>query len=215
MSARFLDGDARTAFAGAVTAIEDASALEVVIAVRRRSAGYRVVNALVGALVAFAGLATMLYAESEFSITAILIDPFLLGVLAGALVELTPVIKRVVMPTSIRDREVHRAARSTFIERGVHNTRDRSGLLVYISWLEQRVALVADSGLSGILPAEAIARVEAELSATMSEGGAAVAKLLQNRIGKVAPGVPRRADDINELPDAIDSDLAREDRAKT
>ena len=207
MSARFLDEPARAAFAKAVKAIEDSSAIEVVIAVRRKSAGYRHANAILGILAAFAGLAAMLFADHAFSIPAILIDPFVVGVLAAGLVELAPAIKRVLTPPRIREREVRRGARAAFVERGVHNTRDRSGLLVYISWLEQQAVIVADSGLDRVLPAAAISTVEQALTAVIPRGGAAVAAELEAIIAKIAPGMPRRADDLNELPDAIDHDL--------
>ncbi|HEY6040115.1 MAG TPA: hypothetical protein VIV58_37790, partial [Kofleriaceae bacterium] len=66
MATQFLDADARAAFARAVETIENASAVEVVIAIRQRSAAYRHANVIVGAVVAFAGLAAMLFAEHTF-----------------------------------------------------------------------------------------------------------------------------------------------------
>ena len=87
MSARFLDVEAREAFARAITAIERQSAVEVVVAVRRRSHGYRHVNVAVGAVVAFAGLAAMLFAEHRFGLPSILVDPFVVGALVGLVVE--------------------------------------------------------------------------------------------------------------------------------
>lgn len=209
VSARFLDEAARAAFAKAIRSIEDASAIEVVVAMRRTSAGYHHANGIVAVLAAFAGLAVMLFADHAFSIPSILIDPFVAAAIAAGLIELTPAIKRVLTPPRIREREVRRAARATFVERGVHNTRDRSGLLVYISWLEQRVVVVPDSGLDQVLPAAARATMERELTAGMRIGGAEVARRLAAVLAKVAAGIPRRADDANELPDAIDSDLAK------
>jgi putative membrane protein len=209
VSARFLDDAARAAFAKAVSTIEDASALEVVIAVRRKSAGYRLVNAVIGAVVAFVALATVLYVDHEFSTASILIDPFVSGLLAAALIELAPAIKRLVASPDVQETEVRRGARATFVERGVHNTRDRSGVLVYISWLEQRVCVVPDSGLAQALPAAAVERLELQLTAAMRSGGAAVARALEQALIKITPAMPRRADDVNELPDAIDSDLEK------
>jgi putative membrane protein len=209
VSARFLDDAARAAFTGAIEAIEDASAIEVVVAVRRTSSGYHHANAIVGLLAAFAGLAIMLFADHAFSIPSILIDPFVAGAIAAGLIELAPAVKRILTPSRIREREVRKAARATFVERGVHNTRDRSGLLVYISWLEQQVVVVPDSGLDRVLPAGALAILERDLTAAMRRDGAAVARQLEVDVAKLAIGMPRRSDDANELPDAIDSDLRR------
>jgi len=209
VSARFLDDEARRAFEQAIVAIERDSAIEVVVAVRRKSARYLHANLIVGALVAFVGLAAMLFSTYLFSLTAILVDPFVVGLAAGALVELLPPVKRLLTPRAVRDRSVHRAARATFVERGVHNTIDRSGLLVYISWLEQEVALVPDSGLVTAFTPDAIAAAEAELDAVMPSGGAAVARALEQLAARMAKAMPRRPDDRNELPDALVDDLRR------
>ncbi|MEO8550894.1 MAG: hypothetical protein ABI678_13000 [Kofleriaceae bacterium] len=203
----FLDDAARTAFARAVEQIEAGSAVEVVVAVRRRSATYRHANVIVGAFVAFAGLAAMLFAEESFSLASILVDPFVVGLAAGALVELAPQIKRWLTPRARLRGEVVRSARAAFVERGVHATRGRSGVLVYISWLEQEVALVPDLGLAAELPDDALATAEAALRGALGDGGDAVAGELA-RLGSVmGAAMPHRDDDVNELPDAIDSDM--------
>ncbi len=205
--AAFLDDAARDGFARAVQTIETASGAEVVIAIRRRSAGYLHAHVIVGAVIAFAALAAMLYVEDEFGLVAILIDPFVAGLLAGGLVALAPGLQRVLTPAARRRREVTRAARAAFVERGVSNTRERTGLLVYISWLERQVALVFDSGLERKLSPEVRLQAEQALTAAFGGGGAAVARGLEAMAQSLAAAAPHRDDDINELPDAIDSDL--------
>jgi putative membrane protein len=210
VAARFLDDAARAAFERAIAAIERTSAVEVVVAVRRRSATYLHANVIIGAAAAIAGLAVMLFGEHVFGLVSILIDPFAVGGLVGAAVELLPGVKRLLAPAAMRHRQVARAARATFVERGVHNTRDRSGVLVYISWLERQVVLVADGGIDRRLPAEARAQAEQGLTAAMASGGAVVARELEKLAEVLASAMPRRNDDTNELPDAIDSDLDRQ-----
>ena len=207
MGARFLDHEARAAFKQAVEAIENASSAEIVIAVRRRSSGYFHANLIVGIVVTFAALAAMLFLDQSFGLIAILVDPFLVGALAAAAVELLPGVKRLLTPTSVRRREVRNAARATFVERGVHNTLDRSGVLVYVSWLEQQIALVADSGVLNAFTVEALEAAERDITASMSNGGVAVARALESYKTRLAVVLPRRAEDINELPDAIDDDM--------
>jgi putative membrane protein len=210
----FLDAPARAAFEHAIVAIEAASGTEVVVAVRRRSAAYLHANVVVGGLVAFAGLAAILFSDHVFALTSVLIDPFVLGGLAGLVVELLPAVKRLLAPAAMRHQATRRAARATFVERGVHNTRDHSGLLVYISWLERELVLVADSGLERKLSGDARAQAERALTAAMAAGGAAVARELERLAPALAAAIPHRADDINELPDAIDSDLDRPGRGR-
>ena len=209
MAARFLDDEARAAFQRAIETIERASAAEVVIAVRRRAGAHLHANVIVGVAAAIAGLAAMLFGEHVFGLGAILVDPFLLGGLAGALVELTPDIKRLLTPPAARRRATELAARATFVERGVHRTIGRSGLLVYIAWLERRVELVADVELAKKWPATARDELAARMTAAMRTGGTAVATLLAAASDAIAAAMPHRDDDVNELPDAIDSDLER------
>lgn len=208
MGARFLDHEAHAAFKETIEEIESASAVEVVVAVRRRSAGYLHANLIVGVVVAFAGLAAMLFAAYPFGLLAILVDPFIVGAVAGGLVELLPLVKRVLTPARVRRRHVEHAARAAFIDRGVHNTTDRSGLLVYISWLERQVALVADANLEKTFTAEALRQAERDLTSAMAHGGVAVARELGKLDAAFSTAMPRRAGDLNELPDALDSDLS-------
>lgn len=215
MSLRFLDDAAHAAFKEAVEDIESASAVEVVVAMRRRSAGYLHANLIVGAVVAFGSLAVMLFADYSFGLWSILFDPFIVGAIAGGIVEVLPVAKRMLTPPSVRRRHVEHAARATFIDRGVHNTSDRSGLLVYISWVERQIALVADSGLEQTFTPEALRAAEAALTAAMSSSGVAVAKQLAMLRDAFGAAMPRRADDINELPDTIDSDLVKKQKPQS
>jgi putative membrane protein len=201
---RFLDDEARVAFRRAIETIENTSAVEVVVAVRRRSAPYRHANVLLGAFAAFAGLAAMLFAAEPFSLTSILVDPFAVGLLVGAAVELLPHVKRWLTPPTARRRAVERSARATFVERGIHATTGRSGVLVYISWLEREIALVPDLGLARALPDGLLAGAARELSRNVRAGGAAVAHQLEALAGAMAAAMPHRDDDVNELPDAID-----------
>lgn len=207
MSATFLDAEARATFERAIRTIESASGVEVVLAVRRRSHTYRHANVAIGAAIAFMGLAAMLFVDHVFSHTSILFDPFIVGIAAGWLVELLPAVKRVLTPRARRHELVARAARSTFVERGVHVTASRNGLLVYISWLEQEVVLVPDVALAKAVAPEALRQLETDMTAAMHAGGTAVAGVLEKFSAELARVAPRRHDDVNELPDALDSDL--------
>ncbi len=209
MSATFLDDEARATFERTIRTIESASAVEVVVAVRRRSHTYRHANVIVGALFAFVGLAIMLFADWTFSLPNILFEPFVVGAALGALVELLPDVKRLLTLPARRREHVARAARATFVERRVHATESRAGLLVYISWLEQQVILVPDVAAAAAIAPELIVQLERDMSAAMRHGGAHVAELLAKRSADFAAVMPRRHDDRNELPDEIHSDLVK------
>ncbi|HEX7704360.1 MAG TPA: hypothetical protein VF403_26645, partial [Kofleriaceae bacterium] len=76
-------------------------------------------------------------------------------------------------------------------------------------WLEQELALIPDLILASSLPEGAIETAETALRAKMSSGGAAVAVELERLADQMGVAMPHQADDVNELPDAIDSDMGR------
>lgn len=209
MAARFLDDAARAAFQEAIEAIEATSSAEVVVALRRQSAGYLLGNVLLGCAAAFLALAYMLYSAHQFSLLSILVDPFVAGAGIGALAELVPAAKRLLVPAGQQRFAVARAARAAFFDRGVANTRARTGLLVYLSWLERRAVVLPDSGVPRGFAAEGAQALEARLTAAMAGSGAEVARVLRGVAGELAVAMPRGEDDVNELPDAVDAQLGR------
>jgi putative membrane protein len=209
MAARFLDDAARAAFQEAIEAIERTSSAEIVVAVRRQSSGHLLANVQVGVAGAFLALAYMLYAAHSFSLLSILIDPFVLGLGLGALAELVPAGKRLLVPARTRRTAVELGAKAAFFDRGVANTRGRTGVLIYLSWLEGQAAVLADSGVPESFRGSGCKALEGKLTAAMSAGGAAVARVLREVAGELGACLPRRDDDVNELPDAVDAQLAR------
>lgn len=206
MGVEFLDGAARAELGTAIRAIEAASAVEVIVAVRKRSGTYHHANAIVGGAVAAAALALALFAEPEFSPGGILLAPIVLGIVAAFAAELAPPLKRLLTPRAHLRATVERAARATFVERGVHNTAGRTGVLAYVALLEQLCVLVPDSALAAQLPDETRAQVEAAMTGALPAGGAAVARALAELAPHCARVLPRAADDLDELPDLIDTE---------
>lgn len=213
MATRFLDDAARAAFKAAIEGIEATSAAEVVVALRQKSSGHLLANLVVGALSAFLALAYMLFAAHQFSLPAILVDPFVLGLGAGWLVEVLPPLKRRLVPRRHRRYAVERGAKAAFYDRGVGNTRARSGVLVYLSWLEQEAVVLADSGVPASWRDGARAQLERALAAAMPQGGAAAAAALAAAAAPLATALPRGSDDVNELPDALDESTGKAGRA--
>jgi putative membrane protein len=210
MAHAFLDDAAGRALTDAVARLEAASAVEVVVAVRRSSALWLHVHVVVGAVATMAALAYMLFSRHAFGLVAILVDPFVIGAVAAAGAELAPTLKRLMTPLGRRRAAARRAAAATFLERGVHHTAGRSGLLVYLSVVERVAILVGDVGLDQAWPAPARAAAERELGAAMARGGAATAAALAGLADALAAAMPRHAADRNELPDAVDARLSRQ-----
>lgn len=189
-----------------VRAVEAESAVELVVTVRPRSASYRAASVLFGTLAAFAGLAVYVYAETEFSDD--LAPPVLFGifVLGTFVASQTARIRRWLTPASEQHAAVRSAAREAFVDQGIASTRDRTGLLIYVSLLERRAELVADVGLLRRDSDGELARKLDAVAATIArrEDLAAFEAKVHDAGAWLKTMCPPRADDVNELPDAPD-----------
>jgi putative membrane protein len=202
----FLDGGGEAALLDAVRSIEAASSAEVVIAVRRRSGSWLHAPAITGGVAAFAALAFMLFAPTPFSLLSILIDPAVVGVLVGLATSQVHPLIRALTPRRWRRRAVHAAALAAFHDRGVHLTRARTGVLLYVSLLEQMSEVIADAGVTAATEAAALAKATAAIDAAVARGAVATAQAIAALAPQLGAALPRAADDVNELPDALHVD---------
>ena len=63
-------------------------------------------------------------------------------------------IDRLIVSKKIMKQKVKERAVRHFMESGVYNTRDRTGILIFISFLERRIELIADKGINEKIPQE-------------------------------------------------------------
>jgi putative membrane protein len=114
-------------------------------------------------------------------------------------------LDRLIVPLKVRNKKVRERAIRYFMESGVSNTRDRTGILIFISLLERRVELLADSGISQQISQEKwdamiddiISGIkQGELVAHLNKAIADCGSLLQEFF-------PIKEDDTNELSDEV------------
>lgn len=199
---KLTDAD-RVLLRDAVRAVEAKSRAEIVLAVRPRSDSYNRGPLLFGVVVAWSFLGFQLFSRYEFPLDAIFLEPAMLGTAAAFLAASIPAFTRVLVSGKRRRQAVERAARATFQERGVGLTRERTGVLLYLSLLEREAVVIADKGITDMVPpevwAEAVTRVEA--AAHNARDAASVASAIQFLTEPLAASLPARVDDIDELPD--------------
>ncbi len=184
--------------------VEAESSVEVVIAVRPASVDLRSVDLLGGAGCAFAVLLFTLFAPPTFSLLAIAIATVVSFAAGTAGMTAAPGLRRS-FASSARLRDgVRQAARACFVELGVHGTRGRTGVLVYVSLAEERVALVADLGVHGAMaqglailaePIESVGRTDGFDAAAVEQLAAAI----EGFGAGVRHNLPRADDDRDEL----------------
>jgi putative membrane protein len=125
----------------------------------------------------------------------------LLGAALAPLLALAPAL----IP-AVRRRAVRRRAERELLRLGMTATRERTGVLLMLSAREHRVQVLADQGIAARVPPRAwedVVRgvVDAIHAGRAADGLAAAVR----QIGEIAAAhSPRRADDVNELPDHLE-----------
>ena len=188
----------------AVGAAERGTAAELVVVVAARSGSYLDVALAAGAGFSMLVLLFALFAPVPFSPAAIAVElPFAFG-LAAWLAHRTPGLMHALVPASRRRRQVERAAAEHFLAESVHGTRGRTGLLVYISLLEEHVTLIPDLGLEGRIPGATWTDIRWAASGDPSRPRTVedVVRGIEQIGAILLSRMPADATDVNESPDA-------------
>jgi len=202
----FLDDRGKEALRGAVRAVEERSAAEVVILVRERSGPYLHASLLSGAIAAYLTLWFQLFSPWEYSLLLIQLAPAAVGTAIGMLTSVLPDLQRLLTPRHIREGYVRTKARAAFHDQGIADTRGRTGILVYVSRLEREAEVLADRGVRDAVDAQAWERAASLIRASAGRrmpDAAALAIAIASLGDLLQPVLPRSADDINELADDI------------
>lgn len=114
-------------------------------------------------------------------------------------------VDRLVVPKAVMRRKVNERAVRHFMESGVYNTKDRTGILIFVSQLEHRVELLADKGINDKIPQEKWDEIVAHIIRGIKTR--AVVKHLCDAVAQcgdlLAEHFPIQPDDVNELKDDI------------
>ena len=121
--------------------------------------------------------------------------------LAGAGVVL--VLGSAVWFTPIRKRAVRRRAEREFVRLGIASTQGRTGVLLMLSLRERMVQVLADKAIHEKLPPSAWEETVNQVVGEIRKGRTAdgLCQAVRSIGERLATHFPRRADDVNELPD--------------
>ena len=75
-----------------------------------------------------------------------------------------PLIDRKIIPLSAKNEAVEAKAESTFFRAGINKTKEASGILIYISYLEQKVRILADFGIASKIEVSAWNQIAKDLA---------------------------------------------------
>ncbi|MBM3162430.1 MAG: hypothetical protein FJZ79_03735 [Chlorobi bacterium] len=129
----------------------------------------------------------------------------MLFILLNELFRRVPLLKRPFVPASDMHGEVDEAAATAFCRRGIYNTQDRTGILIYISVFEHRVRVLADRGINEKVEQHLWQEIVDTIIAGIRRNrqGAAIAEAV-DRCGRIlAVHFPLKPGDRNELADSV------------
>jgi putative membrane protein len=122
------------------------------------------------------------------------------------LVKYVQSLKRILAGSAAMERRLHQRASEAFIAEEVFLTRDRTGILLFLSLLERRVLVLGDAGINQKVKQEEWQDVVATVVAGIRAGSPAdgfVDAIQKCGALLERSGVSIRPDDRDELPDAL------------
>ncbi len=128
------------------------------------------------------------------------------GVLGGVITNYVDGLKRFFISRAYLDVVTRQRAESVFLEEEIFNTRQRTGIMIFISFFEHEVIVLADRGINQVVEQKEWDNVVAGLVTKIRSGH--LTEGLEWAIGRcgeilLEKGFHKTADDINELGDDL------------
>jgi len=127
------------------------------------------------------------------------------AVLSGLALAQIPWIKRLFLSKAEIEEEVFQRAVQAFYENQLHSTRDRTGILIFVSLLEHRVNILADAGINKKVSKntwdDIVTQLILDIKKKRVEQGLCQAITTCGEI--LAKHFPIKADDTNELSNKL------------
>lgn len=115
-----------------------------------------------------------------------------------------PLIDRKIVPLSVKNISVEARAAFTFYKAGINKTEDASGILIYVSYLEERVRILADSGIASKIDGKAWNEIADKLAKNLKSDFAGAICTAVEECGKILEeNFPAK----EENPDEISNEL--------
>ncbi len=200
----FIKAQEKRRIAEAVARAETRTSGEFVTVLARAADDYLAWALGWAAVIALLIPGTLLLADA--ALTAFHLYEIQLGVfIACAVLFLGTPLRFRIVPRRVKHMRASRLAHEQFFHQGVHRTRERSGVLFFVSVAEHYVELIADAGIHEKVGEE---RWQAIIDGFVAEvRGGDVGGGFERAVAACADAMavhyPRAADDTNELADGL------------
>ncbi len=116
-----------------------------------------------------------------------------------------PAVDRIIIPPRVRRVCVTNRALRYFTESGIYDTAEHSGILIFVSYMERQVRIIADSGISKKISQDLWNLIADELAENIRKGQTAEAFTTAiEKCGQLlAENFPPHEENPNEFPDGL------------
>ena len=200
----------------AVKNAEEKISGEIVPVIVERSGDYTIAlykGSLIGASLTFVSIVVFDRFLIKDAVNTLFYDPvFILlmvilgGVLGAVIPHFSDSIKRLLVARGYQDLVTKQCAENAFLDEEVFNTRQRTGIMIFVSFFEHEVIVMADKGISKIVDQKEWDKIVQDIITDIKNGK--VIEALENGIKRcgdilLEKGFRKTTDDINELRDDL------------
>jgi putative membrane protein len=200
----------------AVKKAEEKISGEIVPVIVDRSGDYTIAlykGSLIGASLTFITVVVLDRFVIKDAMNTLFYDPvfiFLVVILGGVLGAILPyfsdTVKRMLVARRYQDLATRQTAENAFLEEEVFNTRQRTGIMIFVSFFEHEVIVMADKGISQIVDQTQWDNIVQNIIAEIKNGK--IVDGLEKGIAQcgeilLEKGFKKTIDDINELRDDL------------
>lgn len=196
----------------AVRKAEENISGEIVPVFVEQSGHYTIANHRSGMLGAIASFILIILFDRFFPEMAIY-DPLLIfiivltgGLLGYILSHFIPGVRRLLIAKSQQQHATRQRAENAFLQEEVFNTRHRTGIMLFVSFFEHEVIVMADRGIAKVVDQQEWDRIVKTITDGISSDNLVGSmETAIARCGEILKekGFVKSADDINELPDNL------------
>ncbi len=200
----FLNDAEKEKIRSTITEAETSTSGEIVTVIAKNSDHYTYIPALWAALLALTVPGFNFLFSSPMS-EVLTYQVQVLVFLICSLVFRLDAVKMYLIPTVVKQQRASRAAREQFVRQGLHTTKDRTGILIFVSVAEHYVEIIADKGINDKIDENYWRTAIDEFSQLLKQGKtcdgflAAIAQCHK----ELATHFPAKDSNPNELPNHL------------
>ncbi|MGL4325385.1 MAG: TPM domain-containing protein [Beijerinckiaceae bacterium] len=194
----------RERIAATIRQAETRTAGEILVLVARTSSDYWAIPVLWAAIAAFT-VPWPLIAFTAFSAYAIFLTQLISFMMAALLFSLPRQRRIALVPQFLRRRRARQMAREHFFTQGLHRTRERTGVMIFVSLAERYAEVLVDDGIADHVDDSAWRAIIADLITALKDNrmGEGLVIAVEKCAVILSAHAPPRPDDANELPDKV------------